>query len=282
MGMTLYATDLDGTLLDNNARLSATTIQGLRRLYQQGALVTFVTARTPATVQPILEQAMPTVPGVVMTGAGIWNPTKRDFEYIQYMEPQMVHAIAEICQRHGLCPFHYAKPDGSNCLQVYHDCSELNPLERNFVDERTINDLKHFNLGMRAPEYADTHTVLFFSMDAPDIIKAAAREIQEKTACYASWYPDTYNPGMSLLEVFAPGVSKANGVKRLQQMLGADRLIAFGDNLNDISLLQVADLAVAVDNAHSELKAVAHKVIGPNFTDSVVKFIENAEKNRTI
>ena len=49
--------------------------------------------------------------------------------------------------------------------------------------------------------------------------------------------------------------------------------MVFGDNLNDLPMMRVADLAVAVENALPQTKAEAHKVIGPNTADSVARFI---------
>ena len=53
----------------------------------------------------------------------------------------------------------------------------------------------------------------------------------------------------------------------------ADRLVVFGDNINDLPMMRLADVAVAVENAVEEVKAEADIVIGPNTSDSVARFI---------
>ena len=60
---------------------------------------------------------------------------------------------------------------------------------------------------------------------------------------------------------------------RLKEELGADRLVVFGDSLNDLPMLAVADVAVAVANALPEVREAADIVIEPNYTDSVARFI---------
>jgi hydroxymethylpyrimidine pyrophosphatase-like HAD family hydrolase len=55
--------------------------------------------------------------------------------------------------------------------------------------------------------------------------------------------------------------------------MGAERLVVFGDNRNDIPMMQIADLAVAPENAVDEVKAIADVVIEPNYMNSVAKFI---------
>ena len=54
-------------------------------------------------------------------------------------------------------------------------------------------------------------------------------------------------------------------------------MIAFGDNLNDIPMMRVADVAVAVGNALSQVKAEADVVIGANTADAVAQFIKDRE-----
>lgn len=270
---TLYATDLDGTLLGADARISDYSARLFRQLTAQGALITFVTARTPATIEPILARAMPRVPGVAMTGSTIWNPATKSYDAVDYLAPDHTAAIKRICTAVGVDPFVYTLSPGSNHLIAYHANPALSELEHKFVTERTINDLKVFKIGQDSPADTESDTVLFFAMGDPGAINAAADAIRVSTGCYASCYPDTYHPGLALLEVFAPQVSKAYGLKRLKERLGADRVVAFGDNLNDIPMLQCADLAVAVENAAPQVKDAAHIIIGPNTADSVMNYI---------
>lgn len=252
----------------------------LNELKAEGALVTFVTARTPATIEPILSAALPNIPGVAMTGAALWNPTARKYESVAYLSKADAEAIASICRRHNITPFVYTLPRGTNGLIVYHDKPGLNSLERKFVDDRTLNDLKTFHIATPLPCDCTDDIVLFFAMGDPRDIRRTADEIVSTTDCYASWYPDTYHPGISLLEVFTSGVSKATGLHHLRSIIGADRVVAFGDNLNDIPMLEAADVAVAVDNAHPEVKAAADIVIGPSYHDAVAHFIYDDFFNR--
>ena len=56
--------------------------------------------------------------------------------------------------------------------------------------------------------------------------------------------------------------------------MGARRIVVFGDNRNDIAMMQAADHSVAVGNAFPEVKAAASEVIGVNTADSVARWIE--------
>jgi len=82
--------------------------------------------------------------------------------------------------------------------------------------------------------------------------------------------------GCALLEVTAPGVTKATGVQALADRYGIrmSEVIAVGDNLNDLPLLRVAGHAVAMGNASPEVQQVADVVTDTNDRDGVAAFLE--------
>lgn len=276
---TLYATDLDGTLLDATAHISENTARTFNRLTADGVKIAFVTARTPATVEPIARELHGLMPSVMMTGAAIWDFENRKYLKVHYHRPEDALAINEIFRLHGVGAFTYTLPRGSNSLIVYHPSEHLTPIETSFVKDRTLNDLKTFILHTPMPVQAADHTVLFFAMgDAADM-QAVADDVNATTGCAADWYPDTYHPGLALLEIFTTGVSKAAGLEELRTLVGADRVVAFGDNLNDIPMLRVADTSVAVENAHPQVKAMTDEIIGPNTDDAVIKYIAEEQND---
>jgi hydroxymethylpyrimidine pyrophosphatase-like HAD family hydrolase len=82
--------------------------------------------------------------------------------------------------------------------------------------------------------------------------------------------------GHDVVEIMAPGVSKAAGVARLADALGADlsAVVAFGDMPNDVPLLEQAGLGVAVENAHRQVRAAADEVTASNDEDGVALVLE--------
>ena len=110
-------------------------------------------------------------------------------------------------------------------------------------------------------------------MGNPDRIFPLADELRATTSCSVSSYIDIFGDDTAILEVLAPGLNKADSVKKIARRCGADRIVVFGDNLNDISMMEIADVAVAVENARDEVKDKARMIIGPNYTDSVARFI---------
>lgn len=271
---TIYISDLDGTLLGTDSRISARSADIITDLSGRGALITVATARTPATVVPLLSGIRTNVPAVVMTGCARWDRADACFSQAHFLPRADVEAALDICRRHGVHPFVYVMSDDGATLDVYHGAASLNKAEESFWLERRNLPLKRFHLGTPAPARALDFSMLFYGMGEKEAINVAAEAFRHDSDCSVCCYPDIFNPEVYNLEIFPPGVSKASAVSRLKADCGAGRLVVFGDNLNDLPMFAVADVAVAVGNALPEVRAAADVVIEPNYTDAVARFIE--------
>lgn len=277
---TLYVTDLDGTLLGADSLISPRSSALISRLTGLGAMIAVATARTAATVVPLFAGTATSAPFAVMTGAALWNRDRRGYSELHFMSSDEALKVEEIFSREGLTPFIYTLPH-TNCdpagkapvMEVYKASPDLTPVENRFYTDRAHLSLKHFNIGSALPESQRGRALLFFDDVAALKAEAIARAVCAETACSACAYPDIAEPELSVIEVLPPGVSKASAVKELKRVTGAARLVVFGDNLNDLAMLAQADVAVAVENAHPDVKAAADIVIGPNTADAVPRFI---------
>ena len=274
MAKTLYVTDMDGTLLGADSRVSAYSAKLISRLSTEGALITVATARTPATVQILLADTYMRLPAIVITGAALW-----DRERLKYINPILTlpetsAKIFNLCHKYGINPFRYTLNDSGEML-VYHN-GTMSRQDKGFIDDRLNLGLKNFVLDNETGLEAELQrTILHFAMGERERVFALANELRTTANCSVSCYTDNFEGvETALIEVFAPNVSKAAAVKRLATEVGAERIVVFGDNLNDTPMMRIADVAVAVGNAHPEVKAIAHHIIGANTTDAVAHFIE--------
>ena len=94
-------------------------------------------------------------------------------------------------------------------------------------------------------------------------------------------YADTYAEDNWFLEICRDDADKGSAVRRLCQRVGADRLVVFGDNRNDIPLFREADLALCVANGSPEAKAAADRIIDSNTDEGVSNFL-HAIYNRKV
>ncbi len=266
----LFISDMDGTLLGSDSLVSQESAEIITELSKKGAMITVATARTPATVEPLLSQTYTTIPAIVMTGAAMWDRVAHRYIHPVLHDPAALPGVMSCFHSHGVNPFVYIfSPDGE--LTVYHN-GNMTGHEQKFYEERRHLTLKHFVLDdPRGLECPIGDTILVFGMGDFDVIEAIADELAKDSRLSISAYRDIFNHKLGTIEVFRAGVSKAAAVKRLAEHVGADRITVYGDNLNDLSMLAVADDSVAVANAAPEVLTAASRTIGPNTQSSVAR-----------
>lgn len=263
---------MDGTLLGPDSKVSPVSARIISDLTEKGALITVATARTPATVVPLLAYTLTTPPAIVMTGAAMWRRAEGAYESVHYISRGQLSHILGVCHSLRLHPFVYIMNEQAGRLTVYHDGDVLTPVENDFYQARANLPLKTFCLRTPVP-MTDKAAVLCYAMGHHEAIFEAAKRLTQCPELSLSCYYDIFDHNLAHLEIFAAGVSKASAVTELKARMGADRVVVFGDNLNDLPMMKVADLSVAVGNAFDEVKAHADIVIGPNTDDSVARFI---------
>ena len=93
-----------------------------------------------------------------------------------------------------------------------------------------------------------------------------------------AYYHDIYNKDLQYMELSPKSASKYNGAMFLKEYIGADKLVGFGDNLNDVALWEASDCFYAVANAHPEIQNMAHSVLPSNEENGVAVYIEQMMK----
>ena len=117
-------------------------------------------------------------------------------------------------------------------------------------------------------ELCGDDVVYFCILGDERTVKTAHERMQGMEGIHFAYYADSYDPGTYYLEIFAENASKAQAVDFLRSYTGADTVVCFGDNLNDLPMFAHSDIGVAVRGAVDEVKAVADYIC-----DSVPDFI---------
>lgn len=270
---TLFVSDLDGTLLQPDARLSKQTVDMLNQAIGEGKLFTVATARTPATVAPILQDVNLDLPAVVMTGAALWHRDTDRYSNIKLFDPDVAKELFDIYRRTDTPTFVYSL--NHDKIQI-RNFGKISPLRRKFIQERISTPYKEILVNADGesdfPDVLDD-VILFYTMLPKEQALATYGLTGNLPGVRAQYYIDIYGPEVGILEAFSHKATKARAIRELANMIGADKIVAFGDNINDLPMLREADVAVAVENALPEVKEIADIVIGPNTDNSVAKFI---------
>lgn len=270
---TLYVSDLDGTLLDVDSTVSDESVRLLdEAVSRYGALFTIATARTPATVMPIMRRlSVAPLPYIVIGGTAWWDAVSSSYARTWPIAPAVVTAIDGVMRRHGVRPFVYRRH--GNWLRTYH-YGPMSEQEREFVTQRTGLQYKSFFLD--EPRYLDIpdEALFIFSMNCYELLRVLRDDILAAgIPCQPMLYHDIVDSDNGYFEVSALGCTKASAISAMASEVGASRVVVFGDNRNDVAMMREATVSVAPSNAFDEVKAIASEVIGPNTTHSVARWI---------
>ena len=197
----LLITDLDGTLLGPDSRVSDDSARIITELTHKGALITVATARTPATVEPLLHNTLTTLPAIVMTGAAMWDRENRLYINPLLLSRQQTESLISAYLRHGVHPFTYTLEDNGDML--VHHCKEMSDEEQMFYVERKHLTLKHFifdNEQCHTSPY--TNAILMLGIGDTPRIKALAEELStDQYPPTLTWQAATYHISRSSVAV---------------------------------------------------------------------------------
>ena len=270
---TLYITDLDGTMLNSFGELSEASYNGVKKLIENGVSFSVATARTAATVTDMFKGTGLNSPIALMNGVSVFDTASGRSIVNHSISKKAAKSILEIYAEHNKHPMLYF--DKGEYLEiVYTEIDNIHQLA--YITDRNARKLKKF---VKAESYdLDNPSELLYivSFDKPDELEEIYKKIAEVDSVVSCFYADNYTD-CNFLETMNSSVSKGTAAAEIKKITGADKIIAFGDNLNDIPLFEAADEAYAVSNAHDSLKKIATGVIDSNDSDAVIRFIaENA------
>lgn len=268
---TLYISDLDGTLLNRDSVVSPHSIEKINALLQKGMLFTVATARTPATVVPLLQQLNLNIPAILMNGAVLYDIQQRRYIRSNGFTDNSALRYISLLEKRELVPFVYRI--AHNKLQVFHK-PLANDMQREFKRQRENTPYKDFILTTDyQKELLDNPPLFLLVIDHFDKLQTAAAEISRAGKCSIFCYRDIIDPEYGNLEIYPKGVSKAATAQEIITRLNPWEVVVFGDNLNDLPLFRVADRRYAPENAIDEIKQQATAIIADNDHDGVARFL---------
>lgn len=275
---TLYVTDLDGTLLRNDATLSPYTVETLNRLISRGMMISAATARGTIGVEVIqLDRIHFRLPLIILGGVLLYDLYRRRIIHCCEMSAQTVAAVLEVFHSLKRKPQLYRRR--GNEVHIYY--TDLNTLEAEFV-ERVDSQGRGFDRFYHKVGQLRNSPAIFFSCQGTEEQQAKlAKNLAHIAGIRVMLYRDTYHEDNWFVEICREDAVKGRTLERLRERLRADRVVAFGDNANDLSMFQVADLACSVANATEQAKNASDLVILSNEDDGVAKYL-NSIYNRKL
>lgn len=273
---TLYISDLDGTLLQPNVELSRRTIDILNECIGQGMLFSVATARSIASVKPILKEVNITVPVILMNGVCIYDLTKNEYIKVETLPQNSITKLMEVIREFNLKGFAYTIKNG--VMSTFYE--DLNtPALKNFYQERVDLYQKRFTQIDAFADLSEEPLIYFSLLDHYEKLVQIHNTIKGIPDLNCVFYKDNYSPDLWYLETYNKTASKFHGVHYLRSYLKLEHIVCFGDNHNDLPLFEASDHRIAVGNAVTDLKAKADQIIGCNYEDGVALWLRDRYKH---
>lgn len=268
-GKTLYVTDLDGTLMRNDETISPYTVETINELVAGGMAFTYATARSVESARPIAGGLRLSLPVVTRNGTVLAdNNTGKHLEKALFTaeETELVKQLLPELPEFGFVSCFM----GDRMIKTYvpgkHTPGLQKYLEKNTGDPglRQVAGMDEMFCGQ--PGYVTL-------IDDRDRIAPLYERVRKYDGWGCLFQKDTYWEEY-WLEICPRNCTKAKAILKMKETYGFEKLVVFGDSVNDLSMFRVADEAYAVSNAIEELKQAATAVIGSNEEDAVARFLK--------
>ena len=256
----LIVTDIDGTLLNSRHELSERTEKALKAAVEKGVKVVLATGKTRLSGIETSRRLNLDTPGIYLQGLAIYEADGA-LRWQQTLDPKVARTAINCGEDRGFTMVAYS---GTRVL-----CRARN---------RDTDRLMEFHEG--EPEGVGP---LQNILDSVPVNKVLAIKLAQPRAITAlRWQLGTQINGKlvqaldDMLEILPPGASKGAALKLLlkDMKIPAENVMAIGDGENDLEMIQLAGIGVAVGNANQRLKDAADQVVASNDEDGVAEAVE--------
>jgi len=274
MNAPIYISDLDGTLLQKNARLSEFSRASIISLLNKGISFTVATARSLTSTREILGDIPFTLPVICSNGGSIYHYRTIEPIHIEFLNRTLVAKVLLDIKRSGNTAFISVVKAGKE--KVFYDGLPNEGMQWYHEDRRLANDDRLTlvdDISQCSEMNVTTITFMnrFFSIEKTKSFFTTAYGDRLRL----NFFENKYSPGWHWLSVHSPLSTKANAIGKLLSATGLEGrpVTVFGDELNDIPMFNKAHRAIAVGNALPSVKEAAHEVIAGHSEDAVMKYI---------
>lgn len=243
MDYKMIVTDLDDTLLTSDKKISIRDLEAIKKAQEKGIKFVLCSGRPTFAMRDLAEEIeakkyesyILSFNGSIITYC---KTNKNIFE--ESLKKEDLHLM-----------YDFAKKYNTHIL-TYIDDEIISETESEYIDvEVQLTKMPH-KIVKNFKEYINCGAVKCMLLAEPTYLKEVEKKLKKE-------YGDKYSIAISkpfFLEVTKLGIDKGVAIKKLAEKLEIkiDEVIAVGDSFNDLPMLKVAGLSVAVENANEEIK----------------------------
>lgn len=259
--MKLIALDLDGTTLNSKKEMTNETLQAIQKAQQQGHIVMPLSGRSQKSINATLDQYGLSCPVGASNGTALFVDGKV-LNYISLSSSQVIQIVKEL--ENEQVPYNFATNNGHYAPKNWTDRLQ-NVLSSGHVPEEYYTN-QYFKMFTTPPHiyghslFNDVYEIIndsTFTLQKFLIITldpAQKERLQRKLSSIEGIFITSSSPFN--LEVTHIDGNKGTGLKMMAKHFNVplENTVAIGDERNDIPMLKVAGLSIAMENAEDEVK----------------------------
>lgn len=275
MEIKVIVTDLDGTLLNSNSQINPKTKETLLKLQRDGYHLVLASGRpTPSVVGIAKELEMDLYDSYILTfnGAHVMNFQSKEVIYQQPLSVESSKAILGHLESFEVVPM-VCIDDTMYVEDVFAGMVEHQGVMKNIIEfESRIGNYKLCEVNNLKDFVSQPLSKILITGNV-DYLQANLEAFREPFAT-----TNTITKSADFFVEFTDfGVDKARSLETILNKIGAsmENVIAFGDGMNDLTLIQSAKIGVAMGNSSQTLKSHANYVTDSNDNDGIVLALEH-------
>ena len=261
--------DMDGTLLNSKDIISEENEAALKKLQQMGLEVIIASGRVDLLMKPFIKQLDLKGHIICCNGGLIKNIETEEILYSKVMDKDTVREIIVYSLENNINYLIYTNdvvyssknnPKAEKYEKLNKSLSKDLQIPITYMDDIMIKNIDNIDIFK-----------ILFVCDNHEIVQAAQKHLSKSDKLTA------VSSVRGLLDIMASDTSKGNGLKILSEKLDVDlsKVIAFGDNYNDIEMFQCVGMPIAMGNAEKDVKLQAKYVTKSNDEDGIAYAINN-------
>ena len=263
----LLVLDVDGTLLNDAKEISKRTLAALLKVQQMGVRIVLASGRPTYGLMPLAKMLeLGNYGGFILSynGCQIINAQNGEILFERRINPEMLPYLEKKARKNGFALF------------TYHDDTIItdSPENEHIQNEARLNDLQIIKEEefSAAVDFAPCKCMLVSDDEE------ALLGLEDHWKRRLNGALDVFRSEPYFLEVVPCAIDKANSLGALLEVLGMKReeVIAVGDGVCDVTMIQLAGLGIAMGHSQDSVKACADYVTASNEEDGVAVAVEKA------
>ncbi|MSC86398.1 HAD-IIB family hydrolase [Eubacterium sp. am_0171] len=274
---TLYISDLDGTLLNKEKKISERSKRILNDCIREGMKFSIATARMPYGCDYRLKDINLQIPGILTNGVFLYDFNKKQYISAESIEPKCATDVIELLEEHLISCFVYVYYQGG--IHIYYGKEELRR-QTQYYSDRALEECKEVRLVQNLRETAKNGEVVYITYSGEkSMLEPISEALKRMEGIHHSFYLNIYN-GLYCLEIYSSRASKKAALLKLKTYVDCNEVVVFGDNWNDVPMIEIADRSYAPDNAIEEIKQMVTGCIAGCNDDGVARFLREEHERK--